>query len=137
MKTSALVHLPAVYLLGALCVMNGALAQAPAAPTQSQTRPDATYPNPSGQDSQPKPANPRAAGSKQAAPKPGTVESRSPTTSSQSPPARSVAKQKQYQGNTGKKADPGTACSTARPTRNGGVDCGTGGQGATPGKVPK
>jgi hypothetical protein len=46
-------------------------------------------------------------------------------------------KQKAYTGNTGKKTDPGTACSSARPTPNGGVDCGTSGNAATPGKVPK
>jgi hypothetical protein len=58
-------------------------------------------------------------------------------TSDQSAVSQAAAKQKVYKGNTGKKADPGTACSTARPTNNGGVDCGTGGKGATPGKVPK
>jgi hypothetical protein len=123
-------------LAGLLAVAQATLAQAPTAPSQSQTRPDATYPNPSGQDSQPKPANPPAAGSKQGA-KPGTVESRGAQTSKQSAGAQGVAKQKAYQGNTGKKSDAGTACSTARPTANGGVDCGTSGEGATPGKVPK
>jgi hypothetical protein len=51
--------------------------------------------------------------------------------------SKSIGKQKAYTGNTGKKADPGTACSSARPTSNGGVDCGTGGDSATTGKVPK
>ena len=46
-------------------------------------------------------------------------------------------KQKAYTGNTGKKKDAGTACSSARPTPNGGVDCGTSGNSATAGKVPK
>jgi len=50
---------------------------------------------------------------------------------------RPAEKQKAYTGNTGKKKDAGTACSSARPTPNGGVDCGTSGNAATPGKVPK
>src|SRR3954447_11987345 len=53
------------------------------------------------------------------------------------PQGKSTEKQKSYTGNTGKKADAGTACSSARPTPNGGVDCGTSGNAATPGKVPK
>jgi hypothetical protein len=51
--------------------------------------------------------------------------------------SKSVNKQKAYTGNTGKKSDPGTACSSARPAANGGMDCGTGGDAATTGKVPK
>ncbi|MEA3178542.1 MAG: hypothetical protein QOI59_2065 [Gammaproteobacteria bacterium] len=51
--------------------------------------------------------------------------------------SKTVEKRKAYTGNTGKKTDPGTACSSARPTANGGVDCGTGGDSATAGKVPK
>ena len=43
-------------------------------------------------------------------------------------------KQKAYTGNTGKKRDPGTACNSARPTANGGIDCGMKGDAA---KVPK
>jgi hypothetical protein len=109
-------------------------AQSPA-PSSSQTRPDAQYPNPSGQDSKPNQTPPKkATGS---APDKGTVEQRGSRTKDQSSASQKTAKRKTYQGNTGKKADPGTACSTARPTNNGGVDCGTGGEGATPGKVPK
>ena len=103
--------------------------------TTTQTRPDASYPNPSGQDSQPGKTQPkRASGS---APNKGTVESRGSKTAAQAAPVQPVAKQKAYTGNSGKKRDPGTACSTARPTPRGGVDCGTSGAGATPGKVPK
>jgi hypothetical protein len=51
--------------------------------------------------------------------------------------SKTVNKQKAYTGNTGKKSDPGTACSSARPAANGGMDCGTGGDAATTGKVPK
>ncbi len=111
----------------------------PSTATSATTRPrhDANYPNPSGQDSKPNkaPAAPKkATGS---APANGNVESRGSRTSDQSASAQAVAKQKTYRGNTGRKTDPGTACSTARATPNGGVDCGLGGEGATPGKVPK
>jgi len=51
--------------------------------------------------------------------------------------AKAVEKEKAYNGNKGKKRDPGTACSSARPTPNGGVDCGTKGDAATSGQVPK
>jgi hypothetical protein len=46
-------------------------------------------------------------------------------------------KRKAYTGNTGKKKDAGTACSSARPSANGGVDCGTSGNAATTGSPPK
>ncbi len=42
-----------------------------------------------------------------------------------------------YHGAAGKTDNTSTACSTARTKANGGLDCGTGGEGATPGKVPK
>jgi hypothetical protein len=89
------------------------------------------------QDSQPAKAPVRPKKATGSAPGNGNAESRGTRTSDQSAASQGVAKQKAYKGNTGKKADPGTACSTARPTNNGGVDCGTGGKGATPGKVPK
>ena len=104
-------------------------------PSNSQSRPDADYPHPSGQDSQPsktpsnKPPEPTTGK--------GTAESRGSKTSHQSKQVQNVAKQGAYKGNVGKKGDPGTACSTARSTPNGGLDCGTSGEGATPGKVPK
>lgn len=104
-------------------------------PATPQTRPDAKYPNPSGQDSQQSRTPPKKASG--SAPGNGTVDTRRPKTSDQSPPVQGLAKRKVYTGPSGKKPDPGTACSTARPTPNGGVDCGMGGQGATPGKVPK
>jgi len=50
---------------------------------------------------------------------------------------KSTEKQKAYTGNTGKKKDAGTACSSARPSPNGGVDCGTSGNAATTGSPPK
>jgi hypothetical protein len=100
-------------------------------------RPDATYPNPSGQDSQPRSTNSGVKSSNTMTRDTGTVESRGTRTDEQAAPAQRTAGQKAYTGNSGKKADPGTACSTARPTPNGGVDCGTSGTGATPGKVPK
>jgi hypothetical protein len=120
---------------------NSAATPPPATSTSSsataQPRPDARYPNPSGQDSQPNKAPIAPKKATGSAPGNGNAESRGTRTSDQSPSAEAIAKQKVYKGNTGKKKDAGTACSTARPTSNGGVDCGTGGKGATPGKVPK
>jgi cytoskeletal protein RodZ len=132
-------------LLGGLSLAQAAFAQAPSTPTppasspqassSSESRPDANYPRPSGQDSQPgKTAPKRAAGS---SPDKGTVESRGSRTANQSAQVQGTAKQQAYKGNTGKKKDPGTACSTARATKNGGIDCGTGGTSGTPGKAPK
>jgi hypothetical protein len=103
----------------------------------AQPRPDAKYPNPSGQDSQPSKAPVAPKKATGSAPGNGNVESRGSRTSDQPAASQGVAKQKVYKGNTGKKTDPGTACSTARPNNKGGLDCGTGGNGATPGKVPK
>jgi hypothetical protein len=52
--------------------------------------------------------------------------------------ARTDAKAPQtYQGAAGKTDNTSTACNTARTTADGRLDCGTGGEGATPGKVPK
>jgi hypothetical protein len=65
----------------------------------------------------------------------GTVEQRGTKAANQSAPVRKLAKQKAYTGNSGSKQDPGTVCSTARPTPNGGVDCGTSGDSATLGKI--
>ena len=104
-------------------------------PATAQPRPDVTHSKPANQSKQPfKAAAKKSSNSAQGM---GTPEARGPRTTDQSAPAQAVAKQKSYQGSFGKKADPGTACSTARPTPNGGVDCGTGGEGATHGKVPK
>jgi|KBSSwiStaDraftv2_1062776.scaffolds.fasta_scaffold10552_8 hypothetical protein len=61
----------------------------------------------------------------------------STTGAPKTPQGKSAEKQKAYTGNTGKKQDAGTACSSARPKPNGGVDCGTSGNAATAGKVPK
>jgi hypothetical protein len=132
MKRTAVLLIAGGFLLGA-----SALAQTPTnSPAQgSQQRPDAKYPHPSGQDSQPSTTAPkRASGS---APDKGDPELRGSRIENQPAPVRETAKQGVYQGKQGKKTDPGTACSTARPRPNGGVDCGTSGNGATPGKIPK
>jgi hypothetical protein len=105
-----------------------------AAPASSSPSSDAVYPKPSGQDSQPS-SKPQQTQAK--APKAASVESRGTKSSDQSSAVQPVAKQKAYTGNTGKKADPGTACSTARTRPDGTLDCGTSGVGATPGKIPK
>lgn len=129
-------------ILSASLIMQCALAQtsSPQAPSgksdpTKQTRPDARYPNPSGQDSRPGVTTPKQASG--STPGQGTVEARGTQTKQQSKPAQDVAKRGNYKGNEGRKGDSGTACSTARATPNGGVDCGTGGSGATPGKIPK
>lgn len=110
---------------------------APAPSATQQPSRDAKYPKPSGQDSQPsdRPSPPKK--SMTSGPSQGNPEARGSRTADQSAAVQQTAKQPVYRGNAGKKADPGTACSTARPTKNGGVDCGMGGEGATPGKVPK
>jgi hypothetical protein len=84
----------------------------------------------SGQDSQPKQSNVIA-------------HSTAPThTTAADDPARPAAQRsgpgrKTYEGNSGKKQNAETACSTARRKPNGDLDCGTGGEGALPGKIPK
>lgn len=111
-------------------------ASASSAQSVTETRPNARYPHPSGQDSQPDnaPRNTRmaAGGSKKAA-QSGHDQTRQATR--QSKQAAGLGKQKSYTGNSGSKADPGTACTTARPTVDGGVDCGTSGNSATMGKI--
>jgi hypothetical protein len=109
---------------------------ATSAQSATETRPDARYPHPSGQDSAPD-RSPRttklaAAGSgkdKEA----GRDQTREATPHSKQ--EAQLTKRKTYTGNTGSKADPGTACTTARPTVDGGVDCGTSGNSATLGKI--
>lgn len=101
----------------------------------TETRPDARYPHPSGQDSQPDNSSHKtklaAAGSGKDK-ESGRDQTPEATRSKQ---AGQLAKRKSYTGNTGSKANPGTACSTARPTVDGGVDCGTSGNSATEGKI--
>ena len=101
----------------------------------TETRPDARYPHPSGQDSQPDNSSRKthvaSANSKTGT---GTAENRGAKAADQSRPVNKLSQRKTYTGNSGSKADPGTACSTARPTQEGGVDCGTTGNSATEGK---
>ena len=107
-------------------------------PQQSATeiRPSASYPHPSGQDSQPDHA-PRttklaAVGSKTDR-ESGKDQSAAATDNSQQ--VNRLARKKSYSGRSGPKSDPGTACSTARPTSDGGVDCGMSGNSATNGHI--
>lgn len=108
----------------ALLALLGSALLVPAAFAQNSA---ATPPNPAA--SQPTPptatqeADPSATPSTTGAPK--------------IPQGKAAEKQKAYTGNRGKKHDAGTACSSARPNPNGGVDCGTSGNAATAGKVPK
>ncbi len=102
----------------------------------TETRPDASYPHPSGQDSHPDQSahttRLAGAGSRK---NNGTVENRGTKAADQSKQAHHLAERKAYTGASGSKADPGTACTTARPTRDGGIDCGTTGDSSTMGKV--
>jgi hypothetical protein len=102
-------------------------------PANDGSRNDALYPKPSGQDSSPNPSPPSshspAAQQQQANKAPRSKQAASGTQSSN--PGKSAS----YTGATGKKSDPGTACSTARRTADGRLDCGTGGNGATAGKI--
>jgi hypothetical protein len=89
------------------------------------------------QDSAATPPNPAASQPPTATQKANPSATPSTTGAPKTPQGKSTEKQKAYTGNTGKKADAGTACSSARATPNGGVDCGTSGNAATAGKVPK
>jgi hypothetical protein len=110
--------------------------QAPKSTHSATTmRPDARYPHPSGQDS------PAANSSGQTkVPAPGSKQDmaghdRNPTASGRSKQTEPLAEQKTYTGNSGAKANLGTMCTTARPTADGGVDCGMSGNSATSGKT--
>jgi hypothetical protein len=109
---------------------------ASSAQSATETRPDARYPHPSGQDSQPDRSPHKtqlaAAGSKEDK-EAGRDQTAAAT--GQSKQAAHLGKRKTYTESTGSKADPGTACSTARPTVDGGVDCGTSGNSATLGRT--
>jgi hypothetical protein len=109
--------------------------KAPPKTPPTSSRPDASYPHPSGQDSRPNTAPGANKSQGNATKSTGTVDAKGTQTSKQSPPVQNLTKGKTY--TDGKKSDPGTACSTARTMPNGGLDCGTSGDGATPGKVPR
>ena len=102
----------------------------------TETRPAAKYPHPSGQDSQPDNSSGKtvlaAPGSKKDK---ESGHERAPAATRQSKQADQLAKRKTYTESSGSKADPSTACTTARPTVNGEVDCGMSGKSATEGKV--
>jgi hypothetical protein len=103
----------------------------------SQTRPDANYAHPSGQDShagnKPKSTKLASANSKKGTG--ATVENRGTKTADQSKSVQELSNRNGYGGAGGRNRDPGTACSTARPTKDRGVDCGLSGDSATLGKV--
>lgn len=106
-----------------------------AAHSATETRPAAKYAHPAGQDSQPDNSSGKTV---LAAPGSGkdaaSGQERAPGTG-QSKQAAELARRKTYTQQSGAKANPSTACSTARPTVNGEVDCGTSGNSATLGKV--
>lgn len=102
----------------------------------TETRPDANYPQPSGQDSQPDNSSHKTrvatADSKRGT---GTANHRGSKEADQNREVRKLSERKAYTGNSGSKADTSTACSTARPTAEGGVNCGTSGNSATEGTI--
>jgi len=107
--------------------------------TLTKARPNARYPHPSGQDS---PANNASTSTSfpDAASKrgndPAAAESHKPTgVHAQSNEASRGGQKRAYTGAVGSKQDPSTACSTARPTNDGGIDCGTSGKSATGGRI--
>ncbi|MBV8782964.1 MAG: hypothetical protein JOZ67_02130 [Gammaproteobacteria bacterium] len=107
-------------LVGGLCAA-GSGAQTSQPSPSSSDRPDAVYAQPSGQDSAPK---------SRPAPSPGV---KGPSTA-----AGVATHPAPYRGNSGRKkqdAAASTACSTARLKKNGQLDCGTGGDAATAGKI--
>ncbi len=111
---------------------DGAHARTTSAPGTKEKRPDAAYPERSGQHSEPnKPIHSKAPSTASKTPSPAS--SRQAARGNRGPHAE--AKAGVYTGATGKKPDPGTACSTARVTPAGALDCGTGGDGATAGKI--
>jgi hypothetical protein len=89
-------------------------AQTPPAPasSSSQTHRDATYPNPSGQDSKPNATPPKQSQT----PKPSTQPSSSPRDAD--PSQDNGAGKDPYAGNTGKKPNPSTGCSTPTDARS-------------------
>jgi len=111
-RTTAKVVLAALGLLATPVL----LAQSNASTPSTSDRPDAVYPKPAGQDSSPQ----RSRASKPAAPAPGHAAPERPAN---------------YHGNSGKKKATSTACSSARLTGNGQLDCGTHGDAATGGKL--
>ena len=100
----------------------------------TEKRPDAVYPKPSGQDSQPtNSANRPSKASKRATHTTAPVLAHSGSKAASPNQGKSTAAP--YTGAAGKRSNPGTACSTARVTQSGALDCGTGGDGATAGKI--
>jgi hypothetical protein len=100
----------------------------------TETRPDANYPQPSGQDSQPDNSSHKtrvATGDSKRGT--GTANHRGSKESDQNREVRKLSERKGYTGSSGSKADTSTACSTARPAADGGVNCGTSGNSATEG----
>jgi len=137
-----------VGLLSGMLIGHGALAQNSAAtppqptPTPSTRAPSTQAqptPTQSAQTPSAHPHNTQAPSTHppQSAPKADPSAAPNTTGAPKTQQGNPAEKQKAYTGNTGKKNDPGTACSSARPTPNGGVNCGTTGDAATAGKVPK
>lgn len=121
----------------AVLAMSSAAFAQNAPQSSTETQPSAKYPHPSGQDSQPD----RSAGKAKVAADGAKKEKKDqPTAQEKKPTGRSkemdeVAKRKAYTGSGGAKPNSSTICSTARPTTNGGVDCGMSGNSATQGHI--
>ena len=90
----------------------------------TESRPDAVYPHPSGQDSNPSTTQvPKAT---------SPAKSNRPTSAKRTSNHRTS---QPYTGSSGKKPAASTLCSTPQATKNGGVNCGTTGDNATGGKI--
>lgn len=115
--------------LGALWIVfaaGAAGAQGTPSPNTGSTesRPDAVYPHPSGQDSKPSTTQvPKAT---------APASSNRPASAKRGPNHHAS---QTYTGSTGKKPAASTICSTPQATQNGGVNCGTTGNNATNGKI--
>ena len=102
---------------------------------QQEVRPDARYAKPSGQDSRPSVTKVPKAAPPSPRPKDPTSQNPAQSQNAAGPPTQGGSRA--YTGATGRKADPSTACSTARTTKDGRLDCGTGGDAATTGRIVK
>ena len=108
----------------------------PAHSAATETRPDAKYAHPSGQDSQSDNSSHKTrVATADSTRGTGTANNRGPKESDQNRQVRKLSERKAYTGSSGSKADTSTACSTARPAADGGVNCGTSGNSATEGQT--
>jgi hypothetical protein len=96
----------------ALMSLSAVLALSVGSSALAQSRPDANYPNPSGQDSKPNTTPPKKSATESAPQKPSSNPR-------QADPSQDNGAGKQtYEGNTGKKMDTSPGCSTPTDARS-------------------